>query len=100
MSHPGYYCSMKRLAVLSLLIAAPLCIIAKGLSRPKLVIGIVVDQMRWDYLYRYYDHFGKNGFRRLMEDGFRCEQTLINYLPSYTAPGHASIYTGTVPAIH
>ncbi len=69
-------------------------------ERPKLVIGIVVDQMRWDYLYRYHDRFSNDGFRRLMEDGFNCENTHINYLPTFTAPGHASIYTGSVPALH
>ena len=29
---------------------------------PKLVVGIVVDQMRWDYLYRYYGRYGESGF--------------------------------------
>lgn len=70
------------------------------IQRPKVVVGIVVDQMRWDYLYRFYDRYGDGGFKRLMQDGFNCQQTFINYLPSYTAPGHASAYTGTVPAIH
>lgn len=74
--------------------------LAAGADRPKLVVGIVVDQMRWDYLYRYYDMFGEGGFRRLMNEGFSCENTMINYVPSITAVGHASIYTGTVPAIH
>jgi len=69
-------------------------------QRPKLVIGLVFDQMRWDYLYRYYDRYTSGGFRRLMDNGFRCENTFINYLPSYTAPGHSCIYTGSVPAIH
>lgn len=69
-------------------------------SRPRLVVGIVVDQMRWDYLYRYADRFSGNGFRRLLSGGFSCEQTFLNYIPSYTAPGHASIFSGTVPAIH
>lgn len=69
-------------------------------SRPKLVVGVVVDQMRWDYLYRYYDRFGEGGFKRLMKSGFNCEQTTINYLPSYTAPGHTCVYTGSVPSIH
>ena len=69
-------------------------------ERPKLVVGLVVDQMRWDYLYRYYDRFGSGGFRRLMNEGFNCEQTYINYVPAYTAPGHACVYTGSVPAIH
>ncbi|NDC41918.1 MAG: alkaline phosphatase family protein [Chitinophagia bacterium] len=69
-------------------------------ARPKLVVGIVVDQMRWDYLYRYYNRYSEGGFRRLMSKGFNCEQTSINYLPSYTAPGHTCIYTGSVPSIH
>ena len=71
----------------------------KALQRPKLVVGIVVDQMRWDYLYRYYDRYGSGGFKRLLNDGFSCENTMINYLPSYTAVGHTTIYTGSVPAI-
>jgi hypothetical protein len=91
---------MKRALFLAFLLIAAIPAWSQRLDRPKLVVGIVVDQMRWDYLYRYYDHFGRDGFRRLMDRGFRCEQAFINYLPSYTAPGHASIYTGSVPAIH
>ena len=70
-----------------------------GLARPKLVVGIVVDQMRWDYLYRYYDRFGTDGFRRMLGEGFTCENTLINYLPSFTAVGHTCVFTGSVPAL-
>jgi predicted AlkP superfamily pyrophosphatase or phosphodiesterase len=70
-----------------------------GLSRPKLVVGIVVDQMRWDYLYRYYDRYGTDGFRRMLGEGFTCENTMINYLPSFTAVGHTCIFTGSVPAL-
>ncbi len=69
------------------------------LIRPKLVVGIVVDQMRWDYLYRYYDRYSEGGFKRLLTEGFSCENTYINYLPSYTAVGHTCIYTGSVPSI-
>ena len=72
----------------------------KGIARPKLVIGLVIDQMRWDYLYRYYDLYSANGFRRLLNEGFSCENTMIPYLPTYTAPGHSCIYTGSVPAIN
>jgi len=72
---------------------------AAGVKRPKLVVGIVVDQMRWDYLYRYYDRYGSDGFKRLLGEGFSCENTFINYLPSYTAVGHTCIFTGSVPAI-
>ncbi len=71
-----------------------------ALPRPKLVVGIVIDQMRWDYLYRYYDRYQQGGFRRLLAEGFSCENTYINYLPSVTAIGHSTIYSGSVPAIH
>lgn len=67
---------------------------------PKLVVGIVIDQMRWDFLYRYYDRYSDDGFKRLMNGGFNCQNTMINYLPTYTAVGHTSIYTGSVPSIH
>ncbi|WP_068598548.1 alkaline phosphatase PafA [Vaginella massiliensis] len=73
---------------------------SQQVERPKLVVGIVVDQMRWDYLYRYQDRYGKGGFNRLLNEGFSYENTLINYIPTFTAIGHATIYTGSVPAIH
>jgi predicted AlkP superfamily pyrophosphatase or phosphodiesterase len=73
---------------------------SNGISRPKLVVGIVVDQMRWDYLYKYYDRYGNGGFKRLLGEGFSCDNTMINYVPSVTAVGHSSIFTGSVPAIH
>jgi len=70
------------------------------IQRPKLVVGIVIDQMRWDYLYRYYDRYDANGgFKRLLNDGFSCENTFIPYVPTITACGHTCIYTGSVPAI-
>ena len=70
------------------------------LPRPKLVVGIVVDQMRWDYLYRYYGRYQSNGFKRLLNEGFTCENTQIDYIPTVTAAGHTCIYTGSVPSIH
>ena len=69
-------------------------------DRPKLVVGIVVDQMRWDYLSRYYDKFREDGFRRLVDKGYSFDNCLINYLPTVTAIGHTSAYTGTSPAFH
>jgi hypothetical protein len=72
----------------------------KEINRPKLVIGIVADQMRWDYLYRFQSQYGKGGFNRLLNKGFSFENVMINYSPSVTAIGHATIYTGSVPAIH
>ena len=71
-----------------------------SVPRPKLVVGLVVDQMRWDYLYRFYDRYTEGGFKRLLREGFNCENTQINYVPTVTAIGHATIYTGSVPAIH
>ena len=70
------------------------------LDRPKLVVGLVVDQMRWDYLYRYYEKYGNDGFKRLLNQGYSLNNVHINYIPTYTAIGHTTIYTGSVPAIH
>ncbi|WP_222539065.1 alkaline phosphatase PafA [Pedobacter polysacchareus] len=71
-----------------------------SVDRPKLVVGLVIDQMRWDYLYRYYSRYAAGGFKRLINEGFSAENTFIPYTPTYTACGHASIYTGSVPAIN
>ncbi len=68
-------------------------------KRPKLVVGIVVDQMRYDYLYRYYDRFSKGGFRRMMDQGFNCRNNHYHYAATYTGPGHTHIYTGSAPAL-
>ena len=69
-------------------------------ERPKLVVGIVVDQMRYDYLTRFYNRYGEGGFKRMMNEGFNCKNNHFNYIPTYTGPGHASIYTGTTPKYH
>ena len=70
------------------------------MDRPKLVVGIVVDQMRQEYLYRFYDKFGQQGFKRLINDGYMLTNAHYNYAPTVTGPGHASVYTGTTPAVH
>ena len=72
----------------------------KGVERPKLVVGLMVDQMRWDFLYRYADRYSEDGFKRLLREGFTCENTFIPYSQTVTAAGHATVYTGTTPAIH
>lgn len=74
--------------------------VAQSAQRPKLVVGIVIDQMRYDYLYRFKDKFGPDGFKKLMGEGFVCRNTHYNYVPTYTGPGHASIYSGTSPSMH
>ena len=93
---------MRRLFVVIWLVASAAQMLAHtGFGeRPKLVVGIVVDQMRWDYLSRYYDQFQEDGFKRLIEKGYSCDNCLINYVPTVTAIGHTSVYTGTTPALH
>jgi len=75
------------------------CSVTAQVTRPKLVVGIVIDQMRWDYLYRFNELYGQGGFKRLLGKGFSCENTMVPYTPTYTAVGHTCVYTGSVPAI-
>lgn len=74
--------------------------IKKAEQPPKLVVGIVVDQMRQEYLYRFDSKLSNGGFKRLIHDGFMLKNGHYNYAPTVTGPGHASVYTGTTPAIH
>lgn len=75
-------------------------VFSQTFERPRLVVGIVVDQMRYDYIYRYWNKYSSTGFKRLINEGFFCKNTNYNYVPTYTAPGHASIYTGTTPSVN
>ena len=67
---------------------------------PKLVVGVVVDQMRYDYLTKYVNHYSENGFKRLVREGYNLENAHYNFIPTKTAVGHASIFTGATPADH
>ncbi len=67
---------------------------------PRLVVGIVVDQMRYDILYRYWDKYGDDGFKRLLNHGFSFDHARFDFAPTFTGPGHASVYTGTTPSVH
>lgn len=87
------------LLISSALIAQTKTVPAK-LSKPKLIVGIVVDQMRQDYIFRYWDKFGNGGFKRLIQEGYFYKNAHFNYVPTYTGPGHASIYTGATPSVH
>lgn len=69
-------------------------------NNPKLVVGIVVDQMRYDYLTRFNTKFGQGGFKRMINEGFNCKNNHFNYIPTKTGPGHTSIFTGTTPKYH
>jgi predicted AlkP superfamily pyrophosphatase or phosphodiesterase len=86
---------MKRYFTLCILVAA-----TQLYSQPKLAIGIVVDQMRYDYLTKYSSEFSEGGFKRFYSQGFVYVDHHYNYTPTFTGPGHASIFTGTTPAIH
>src|SRR5690606_27529942 len=69
-------------------------------EKPKLVVGIIVDQMRYDYLTRFWDKYGDDGFKELVNKGFNFRNNHFNYAPTVTGPGHASVFTGTGPANH
>lgn len=92
---------MKNLLFLTILLLAG---VAQGQNKknesPKLVVGIVVDQMRYEYLFRYQSKYGEGGFKRLIGEGFNVRNGHYNYAPTVTGPGHASVYTGSTPAIH
>lgn len=86
----------KLLLVITVTLAAALGATAQ-IPRPKLVVGVVVDQMRWDYLYYYYEDYGNSGVKRLLAEGYSCENTMITHVPTVTAIGHSSVYTGSTP---
>src|ERR1051325_3695660 len=67
-------------------------------KRPRLVLLIAVDQFRYAYLERFVDLFGPNGFKRLLRDGASWTQSNYDHVPTYTAPGHATMMTGAYPA--
>lgn len=72
----------------------------KAQDHSKLAVGIVVDQMRYDFLFRYWDKYSDSGFKKLVNEGFLCKNLHYNYIPTYTGPGHASIYTGSTPSVN
>ena len=69
-------------------------------EKPKLIIGIVIDQMRYDYIYRYWNKLENNGFKRFINEGAVCKNAYQNYLYTQTGPGHATIYTGATPSVN
>ena len=92
---------MKKLIfAITLGLMASTSLLAQNSKKPKLIVGIVVDQMRADYLYRFQDNYTNGGFKRLMGEGFNAKNTHYNYVPTYTGPGHASVYSGTTPKNH
>lgn len=98
-----FYLSIAALAFVTSLSAQKKVAVANDAhlqTQPKLVVGIVVDQMRYDYLTRFYKHYGEGGFKRMISEGFNCKNNHFNYAPTSTGPGHTSVYTGTTPSTH
>jgi hypothetical protein len=69
-------------------------------EKPKLIVGIIVEQMRYDYISKFWDKFGEGGFKRLLNEGTYCRNANFNYLFTQTSVGHATIATGTTPSYH
>lgn len=69
-------------------------------NSPKLIVNIVVDQMRQDYLYRFWDLYGEDGFKKLVNEGYNFSNCHFSYYPTFTAAGHANISTGATPSVH
>lgn len=93
---------MRKIAFLAAIICLTSCSVNKKTTtqKPKLVVGVVIDQMRYDYLTRFANRYGNDGFKRLLREGYSLENAHYNYIPTYTAVGHTSIYTGTTPTHH
>ncbi len=91
--------SLSSLLPLCLLVCAvPLRAADAPAASPRLVVGIVVDQMRYDYLTRFGAAMGEDGFKRLMREGTQFRSMHFNYAPTATGPGHAAIWSGAYPA--
>lgn len=69
-------------------------------DKPKLVVGIIVEQLRFDQIERFTGRLGQNGIRRLLNEGTSFQNASYQYMLTQSAPGHATISTGTEPAWH
>jgi predicted AlkP superfamily pyrophosphatase or phosphodiesterase len=71
---------------------------SKTATHPRLVLLIVVDQFRYDYLTRFGDLFGSHGIGRLLREGASWTEANFDHVPTFTAPGHAVLMTGAWPS--
>ncbi len=69
-------------------------------AKPKLVVLMVFDQMRGDYLTRWSELFSTGGFERMKKGGIWFSECHVPYMCTLTAPGHASLSTGATPSVH
>jgi predicted AlkP superfamily pyrophosphatase or phosphodiesterase len=84
----------------SLLGSIPAAFASAYNARPKLVVVIVIDQFRGDYLERYHDQFGDGGFRVFLDRGAYFADCNYDYANTRTAPGHATLFTGSYTSGH
>jgi predicted AlkP superfamily pyrophosphatase or phosphodiesterase len=82
---------MKKISIIFVFFLSLVQVQAQAVKQPKIVVGIVIDQMCYDYLYRFQHLYTTGGFNRLMTKGTNCRNVQYNYVPTFTAPGHASI---------
>lgn len=83
--------------ILCLTFSPTVAVSQQPVERPRLVLVIVADQFRYDYLTRFAPLFGQGGFRRLTRDGAFWTNANYDYIPTKTAPGHSAIVTGAAP---
>ncbi len=91
----------KHLLLLTALCLSALSVFAQKktpLKRPKMVVGIIVDQMRYDYITRFWDEFSEDGFKRMVKEGTTFRDMHYNYAPTCTGPGHSTVWSGAYPA--
>ena len=69
-------------------------------QKPKLIVGVTVSGMMYDYLSVYWDKYGEDGFRRMATSGANCKNARFNYLITEPSVGYASIATGANPSEH
>jgi predicted AlkP superfamily pyrophosphatase or phosphodiesterase len=94
----------KRIAIISALIISGLSLYGQGAyippDRPKLIIGIIVEQLRFDQIEKFRDRLGENGIKRLINEGTSFRNANFDYLLTQSAPGFSTISTGAEPAYH
>ena len=91
---------LKPVLIFSLLFAISINANQNEEQKPKLVVAVVVDQMRYDFLENLSYRFSENGFNRLINEGYNCKNNFYNYVPTVTGPGHSSVSTGSTPMTH
>jgi predicted AlkP superfamily pyrophosphatase or phosphodiesterase len=69
-------------------------------DKPRLIIGIIVEQLKYDQIEKYRDKLGENGIKKLINEGTYYKDASFDYMLTQSAPGHATIATGTEPSFH